>query len=97
LGYDLQEVDYALLRWSISASLAKVDDALAVLATIKNGLSTYDYQTGNLVLSDYIDTLHGYCDSCHEKFDHAQILFADYLAGNCDGNCESITADDFAK
>lgn len=86
LGYDLNAVDYALLRWSISASLAKINDTLDLLYAIKQELPNYDYKTGEVSLVDYIDTLHAFCEECLDSYDFAQVWFADLLAGNCAGS-----------
>lgn len=75
-------MDYALLRWSISASLAKINDTLDILYEIKDTLPNYQYQTGNVDLGAYIDLLHSFCEECLDPFDFAQLWFADVLAGN---------------
>jgi hypothetical protein len=91
LGCSLCEVDYALLRWSLGASLLKINDTLDILYAIKHELPYYDYKRQVLDVVDYIDTLHGFADNCLDHFDFAQYWFADFLAGHCneDGNIES--------
>jgi len=60
------------------------------LKRIRGQLPDYDYQGGQVSLEDYIDVLHAFEDNCLDNFDYAQIWFAEYLAGACDGlNCEN--------
>lgn len=90
LGFSLQSVDYALLRWSVSASLYKINDTLEVLKSIRSSLRDYDYVNGDVPLNDYIDVIHDFCDNCLDNFDDAQLWFSEVLSGACDGlNCES--------
>jgi hypothetical protein len=98
LGYDLFEVDYALLRYTVLSSLIKINDTLDVLYTIKEALESYDYVNGQLSLADYIDVLHAFCDECLDHFDYTQMWFADYLAGNCEGtDCEALTFGNYER
>ena len=98
LGYDLYEVDYALLRWTLLSSIIKINDTLDVLYAIKEALPQYDYQNRHLSLVDYIDILHSFCDECLDLFDYAQLWFADYLAGNCEGaNCQALTFGNYNR
>ena len=93
LGCSLCEVDYALLRWSLGASLIKLNDTLDILYAIKHELPYYDYKRQILDVVDFIDTLHGFADNCLDHFDFAQYWFADFLAGHCneDGtDCETL-------
>lgn len=90
LGFDLEAVDYALLRWSVSASLNKINDTLKVLKSIKQSLNSYDYENGEVSLNDYIDVIHEFCDNCLDNFDNAQLWFSEVLSGACEGiNCDS--------
>lgn len=90
LGYDLEAVDYALLRWTISASLSKINQTLEVLTSIRRSLPNYDYENGDISLNDYIDTIHDFCDNCLDNFDNAQKWFSEYLSGACEGlDCEN--------
>lgn len=85
LGYDLADVDYALLRWTVSASQSKIQDVIQTLKTIKRELKDYDYKSNQVDLSSYIDILHSFCDHCLDNFDYAQLWFAEYLSGACEG------------
>jgi hypothetical protein len=94
LGYDLREVDYALLRWTVAASLHKINDTLDILYAIKSELPNYDYKSGSLSLVDYLDTVNAFCDDCLDSFDFAQNWFADLLAGNCQSfDCDELDLD----
>ena len=98
LGYDLFEVDYALLRYTVLSSLIKINDTLDVLYTIKEALECYDYENGELSLAGYIDVLHSFCDECLDHFDFTQMWFADYIAGNCDDtDCEPLTFGNYHR
>jgi len=85
LGYDLEDVDYALLQWTTSALLLKINDTLEILREIQEILPFYDYKNGELSLADYIDVINSFCDHCLRDFEHAQNWFAGYLAGHCEG------------
>jgi len=80
LGYDLADVDYALLRWSVAASMIKVNDTLDLLYKIRHLLPGYQYQSNVLSLVNFIDTLHQFCDHCLDSFDFAQVGFADLIS-----------------
>ena len=82
LGYDLSAVDYALVRWSVGASMIKINETLQTLYGIRNKFPQYDYTTGQLDLAGYIDILHQFCDDCLDQFDLTQMEFADLIAGN---------------
>jgi hypothetical protein len=98
LGYDLFEVDYALLRYTVLSSLIKINDTLDVLYTVREALDSYDYVNGQLSLSEYIDVLHSFCDECLDQFDYTQMWFADRIAGNCDGtNCEPLSFGNYQR
>lgn len=91
LGYNLTEVDYALLRWSLAATLVKINQTLDILYAIKQELPYYDYRSGLINLGAYLDILHTFCDECLDDFDFAQAWFADILAGNCVGDGCSLS------
>jgi len=95
LGYDLYEVDYALLRWTLLASVMKINQTIDILNSINLYLPNLDYNS-DFSLVEYIDTLHTFCDNCLDYYDFAITWYADQVAGNCeDGGCEALTASKF--
>jgi hypothetical protein len=57
-GCPIEELDYALLEWSLTASISKLDGTLDVLRGIKEELCAYDVERGALSndLTNYLDT-----------------------------------------
>jgi len=57
-GCPIEELDYALLEWSLTASISKLEGTLDVLRGVKEELCAYDLERGALSadIATYLDT-----------------------------------------
>jgi len=82
VGYTIYELDWLLYRWSIVASLVKINETLELLKEIKGEWEDYKWDINDVEINDYIEYLGSFCDDCLDSFDYANTWLADVLAGN---------------
>jgi len=95
LGFCIDEVNYSLLKWSNSAIMTKLNETICHLEDVKNSLPLYDYQSNDIVLSDFVDDINSFKKNCLNDFNTIQMWFADVVAGNIDSDLGQPDWDSF--
>jgi hypothetical protein len=67
VGYTIYELDWLLYRWSVIASLVKINETIELLKEIKVEAEDYHWELNDVALDQYIEYLHLFCDDCLDR------------------------------